>query len=712
MRNFNWETLPKHSVLGKHNIWTADQPDGEYELDTDRMEELFSKKQEEGKGFSRQSIKGLPTSGLGAEIVTILSSKRSMNIGIFLKQFKRPVGEMIEDIKVGNYLSFGTGKLRELCKLLPDKDEMKQLKNFKGDHFSLPEADLFMLKLVKIPSYEERLSSLVLKEEFFPLMEELKGFIGTLITAGNELLQSDQLHSVIRLVLKTGNYMNAGGYAGSAVGFRMTSLLKLVDTKANKPGMNLMHYVVMQAQKVDPALLTFPDQLQHIEAAARMNKADIEAEFSSQLKNVQGAKEDSLKQKDLRKQMEDFLEEADVIVRDVEADLQELQSLSDSVAEYFCEDPNKFKLEECCSIFHSFCERFIRAIQENKAREVSEVKRRHAERLQTALKRRSIATCSGVDQELEGVTLESVLQSFIKRGSRRKSGRPFSTHGTPPNGSPVTGSLLEITSQNNHPKNSPLFKTKDMSRKEWNSAADLRGHMEKNVPKKVPMREDLKRNENSLTSISSRPISAIEDAEEDFEDNNEEEAQRLREASKKVLRFQSSRGGSVSSTDSLNEKTKSPIVRQRTIDEDLETQPDNLTNEDLAMFLANPQSPTKRNLGRRHTLPTKVAKTKENKDWTMSPPRTPKSAMKSPMQESPDLSRNLTNESEIHPNKFFSTEETLPEETQECKVTENSESIPPANAKVKRESMLFNLLKRFQFPTHKEVSRKSSDSSV
>ena len=35
------------------------------------------------------------------------------------------------------------------------------------------------------------------------------------------------------------------GYAGSAVGFRMTSLLKLADTKANKPGMNLMHYVVM-----------------------------------------------------------------------------------------------------------------------------------------------------------------------------------------------------------------------------------------------------------------------------------------------------------------------------------------------------------------------------------------------------------------------------------------------------------------------------------
>lgn len=90
----------------------------------------------------------------------------------------------------------------------------------------------------------------------------------------SELLDCDDLHSVIRLVLKAGNYMNAvgiflpdlyhiwwicstyfgtkasfvsfitqGGFTANAIGFRMTSLLKLADTKANKPGMNLMHYV-------------------------------------------------------------------------------------------------------------------------------------------------------------------------------------------------------------------------------------------------------------------------------------------------------------------------------------------------------------------------------------------------------------------------------------------------------------------------------------
>lgn len=36
-----------------------------------------------------------------------------------------------------------------------------------------------------------------------------------------------------------------GGYAGNAVGFKLSSLLSLADTKANKPGMNLLHFVAL-----------------------------------------------------------------------------------------------------------------------------------------------------------------------------------------------------------------------------------------------------------------------------------------------------------------------------------------------------------------------------------------------------------------------------------------------------------------------------------
>ncbi|XP_026149033.1 FH2 domain-containing protein 1 [Mastacembelus armatus] len=781
MRKFNWETLPKHSVIGKHNIWTADKTDEKYELDTDHIEELFSHKQEQQlKALNRQSLRGLPSSAPGGEMVSILSSKRSMNIGIFLKQFKRPVKDMIEEIKSGNALSFGSGKLRELCKLLPDEGEVKQLVSFKGSHSALPEADLFMLMLVRIPSYEDRLHSLVLKEEFSPLMDEMKEFIQTLTAAGKELLNSEHLHSIIRLVLKTGNYMNAGGYAGSAIGFRMASLLKLVDTKANKPGMNLMHYVVMQAERADVALLSFPEQLKHIEPAARLNKNDIEAEFERQVKKVQDAKRYTLKQEDLKAQMENFLKEAEVCLAETEASLKELQSMSDSVAEYFCEDPNKFKLEECCSIFNSFCEKFMRAMQENKAREISEVKRRHIERLQSAAKRRSTATCSTRDKEMDGVALESVLQNFlINSVSRRRSGRPLSTHISPMSGNPNSGSLTEITNvPNGNQRIGGVINGKEMAIKEWTSAVELAENASQNKVQSngkdkskggIFHGEEIKMSRKEgpkefthlpkvATGISSSVsfLATTDEDEDDLQDNNEEEAQKLREASKKVLRFQNSRG-SVSSGEFTLENQKSPgtkttLPRQRTFDLAAERYLGDLMNEDLARDLLNPESPSKRNLGRRHTLPTKVSKTEEEEDnlWVLPLVRTPNSAASekgtpaaevaehSPSKQVFDftdtsyfLKKTATDEqnnpSAVKKSKpdvcsTSAPDDVLGDQNQESKamgptdnqLQRNNENIPPMNmwSKTENSGLFYSILKRIGnfSKQNKESVEKGTDS--
>lgn len=46
-------------------------------------------------------------------------------------------------------------------------------------------------------------------------------------------------------IILTSYVASQGGYAGNAAGFRISSLLKLADTKANKPGMNLLHFVAM-----------------------------------------------------------------------------------------------------------------------------------------------------------------------------------------------------------------------------------------------------------------------------------------------------------------------------------------------------------------------------------------------------------------------------------------------------------------------------------
>ncbi|CAM2095325.1 unnamed protein product [Caretta caretta] len=86
--------------------------------------------------------------------------------------------------------------------------------------------------LKQFKSYDRRLELLVLKEEFFPQLNSLKCSIQILTEAARELLGCEELHIVLRLVLRAGNYMNTGGYAGHAAGFRMASLLRLADTKA------------------------------------------------------------------------------------------------------------------------------------------------------------------------------------------------------------------------------------------------------------------------------------------------------------------------------------------------------------------------------------------------------------------------------------------------------------------------------------------------
>lgn len=52
-----------------------------------------------------------------------------------------------------------------------------------------------------------------------------------------------------------------GTYAGNAVGFKISSLTKLADTKANKPRMNLLHYLIEECDKSQASLLSFVDSL-------------------------------------------------------------------------------------------------------------------------------------------------------------------------------------------------------------------------------------------------------------------------------------------------------------------------------------------------------------------------------------------------------------------------------------------------------------------
>lgn len=50
--------------------------------------------------------------------------------------------------------------------------------------------------------------------------------------------------------------------------------------------------------------------------------------------------------------------------------MKEVETLRLQLAEFFCEDPATFQLEECFKIFQNFCSKFRAAVNENERRRV------------------------------------------------------------------------------------------------------------------------------------------------------------------------------------------------------------------------------------------------------------------------------------------------------------------------------------------------------
>ncbi|KAI2649363.1 FH2 domain-containing protein 1 [Labeo rohita] len=378
VRSFYWKPIPEDRVKQQDgpNLWSlGGSSRGPLIIDIRAIEELFGQEDTLSStatsgtiGRRHPSVKDLRPQ------ITILDSKRSLHISIFLKHFKKSSESLLEDILHGNTSVLSAESLRELLKLLPEEHEVKNLQMFNGNPKVLAPPDAFIHKLIHLPRYEIRLEALLLKEEFFPSYTVMKHDTAVILSAIKELLSCEELHNVLHLVLQAGNIMNAGGCAGNAVGFRLSSLLSLADTKANKPGINLLHFVALEAQKKD--LLIFPEKLLHVQQSARVCVDSIHEEFDALTRRVHQLQQNIHTDDELLTQLQTFLQSATEALEDLRTSIDEVQKEGDALINFFCEDRDVFKLDECFRIFQNFCSKFKKAVQENVERGMWEESRR------------------------------------------------------------------------------------------------------------------------------------------------------------------------------------------------------------------------------------------------------------------------------------------------------------------------------------------------
>ncbi|XP_040415506.1 inverted formin-2-like isoform X4 [Cygnus olor] len=361
MKVLHWQKLPSDVVRQSRSMWAV-VPRGSKELiepDYASLEMLFCVPPTPPKEKTRPKK--------NSKEITFIGPKKSLLLSIFLKQFKCSNEEIADMIHKGDRSQFDAEILKQLLKLLPEGHEISSLKSCKEERSELANADQFYLHLLEVPSYQLRIECMLICEETKFLLECLWPKAKAIRTACETLLTSQQLPVFCQLILKVGNFLNYGHHTGDAGGFKISALLRLTETKANKSHVTLLHHILEEVEKNHADLLQLPRDLDFVSKAAGFHFDAMRAEASANLKKLlEIEKRLFLSTEDLKIQHAKSVQVCKSSIsasKDLQEEFASIEKKKEELADYLCEDRKKLSLEDVFNTMKTFRELFLKALQ-------------------------------------------------------------------------------------------------------------------------------------------------------------------------------------------------------------------------------------------------------------------------------------------------------------------------------------------------------------
>ncbi|OVA09231.1 Tensin phosphatase [Macleaya cordata] len=343
------------------------------EFDMSELESLFSAAgPNSDRGSSSDKSNRRASLGSKSDKVQLIDLRRAYNCEIMLTKVKIPLPDLMGSVLALDDSALDVDQVDNLIKFCPTKEEMDLLKGYSGDKENLGKCEQFFLELMKVPRVESKLRVFSFKIQFSSQVSDLRKNLNVVNSAAEEIRNSAKLKRIMQTILSLGNALNQGTARGSAIGFRLDSLLKLIDTRARNNKMTLMHYLCKVLADKLPELLDFQKDLVSLEASSKIQLKYLAEEMQAISKGLEkveqeltASENDGPVSQTFRKTLKEFLVDAESEVRSLASLYSGVGRSADALALYFGEDPARCPFEQVVSTLVNFVRMFARAHDEN-----------------------------------------------------------------------------------------------------------------------------------------------------------------------------------------------------------------------------------------------------------------------------------------------------------------------------------------------------------
>uniref|UniRef100_A0A8C3MUT7 Protein diaphanous homolog 2 n=1 Tax=Geospiza parvula TaxID=87175 RepID=A0A8C3MUT7_GEOPR len=441
MKRINWSKIEPQEI-GENSFWVKAEED-KFE-DPELFAKLaltFGTQMKAKKPVEESEEKKAAQSKKKIKELRVLDGKSAQNLSIFLGSFRLPYEEIKNIILEVDEEKLSESLIQNLVKNLPEQKELNALAELKDEYNDLAEPEQFGVVMSSVKMLRARLNGILFRLMFEEHVNNIKPDIMAVTLACEELKKSESFSKLLELVLFLGNYMNSGSRNAQSLGFNISFLCKIRDTKSSDQKTTLLHFLAEICEENYRDILKFPDELQHVESASKVSAQTLKSNLDSMNQQIQRLEKDIENFPKSQDEHDKFVEKMSISFGTSPLSAREqyeklsnmhnnMTKLYENLGEYFTFDPKTISIEEFFGDLSNFRTLFLEALKENNKRRELEEKTKRAklakekaerERLERQKKKQQLIDMNKEGDET-GVmdSLLEALQSGAAFRDRRK----------------------------------------------------------------------------------------------------------------------------------------------------------------------------------------------------------------------------------------------------------------------------------------------------